>query len=96
MEIDRGGIYRCMTEKLTDGVEIVPFVEKMSGEAMTECMKAALFGYASFFFASCITDHTAVLVMCEPDFWPGKSQGPGEYLCQYSLSSPRSCSDKRV
>jgi hypothetical protein len=96
VEIDRGGVYGGVAEKLTDGVEIVSFVEKMSGETMAECMKAALFGYACFFFAAYITDDTAVFVMCESGFCPGKSQGPGEYFRQYSLSSQSSCSDSRV
>ena len=41
-----------MAEKLTDGVEVIPLVEKVGGKAVAECMETALLYEADFFLAS--------------------------------------------
>ena len=44
MQIDRGCLYGIVAKQLADGIEIVALIEEMGGEAVTEGMKAALFG----------------------------------------------------
>jgi hypothetical protein len=62
-----------VAEKLTDGIEIIPFVQKVSGKAMAQGVWAALFGYTGFFFAASKAYHTDVVVICFSRFCPGKS-----------------------
>jgi len=44
MQIDRRCFYVAMAEQLADGIEVVAFIKKMSGEAVPEGMKAAFLG----------------------------------------------------
>ena len=44
MQVDRGCLYGGMTEQLGDSIEVVTFIEKVGGEAVTQGVKAALFG----------------------------------------------------
>jgi len=44
VQIDRGCLYGIVAKQLADGIEIVALIEEMGGEAVTEGMKAALFG----------------------------------------------------
>ena len=41
-----------MAEQLTDGVKVITLVEKVGGEAMPQCMQAALLCETDFFLAS--------------------------------------------
>jgi len=44
MQIDRCCFYGVVAKQLADGIKIVPFVEQVGGKAVTQAMKAALFG----------------------------------------------------
>jgi len=44
MQIDRGCLYGVVAKQLRNGVEVVAFIEQVGGEAVTQGVKAALFG----------------------------------------------------
>jgi len=44
MQIDRCRFYGVVAKQLTDGIEVVTFIEEMGGKAVPQCLKAALFG----------------------------------------------------
>ena len=44
MQIDGGCLYGVVAEQPADGVEVVAFIEKVGGEAVTQGVKTALFG----------------------------------------------------
>jgi len=44
MQIDGGCLYGVVAKQLRNGVEVVAFIEQVGGEAVTQGVKAALFG----------------------------------------------------
>ena len=78
MQINGSGFYGGVAKQLADGVEVVAFIEQMGGEAVTQGVEAAGFGYADFFLASYRIIETEALLIWFPGFCPGNSQNFGE------------------
>jgi len=43
MQIDRCCFYGVVAKQLADGIEVVAFIKQVGGEAVPQCLEAALF-----------------------------------------------------